>query len=289
MSQRNVLMVGLTESGKTTFLAALWHLLNENSADTVLKQDGWPPERGYLNTIAHRWLSCAPQERTKALAPDKAFMKLSSADGTSSGEVWFPDLSGEMFQSQWEDRHWNVQYDEILDAASGAIVFIHVEKVIEPVAIDLERELAAMIAATDGDDAESENGDTPVVPWEPQFAPTQTVMVDLLQLLHWRLRRPRFPVAVVLSAWDKVDDGATAPIDWLRARLPLFAQYLESNSAVMPHCVYGVSAQGGDYSSDTEALSEKHNQWERIIVQAPADLTYDLTHVVRWAFGEAPS
>ena len=37
MAERSIVIIGLPESGKTTFLAALWHLITERDVDTVLR------------------------------------------------------------------------------------------------------------------------------------------------------------------------------------------------------------------------------------------------------------
>ncbi len=37
MPERSVVIIGLPASGKTTFLAALWHLVTARDVDTVLR------------------------------------------------------------------------------------------------------------------------------------------------------------------------------------------------------------------------------------------------------------
>jgi type IV secretory pathway ATPase VirB11/archaellum biosynthesis ATPase len=41
MNERSVVIIGLPESGKTTFLAALWHLITERDVETMVASLGW--------------------------------------------------------------------------------------------------------------------------------------------------------------------------------------------------------------------------------------------------------
>ena len=56
MSERAVVIIGLPESGKTTFLAALWHLITERDVETVLQFHTLRAgTTAHLNEIAARW------------------------------------------------------------------------------------------------------------------------------------------------------------------------------------------------------------------------------------------
>ncbi|MGP1667590.1 MAG: TRAFAC clade GTPase domain-containing protein, partial [Rhodanobacter sp.] len=56
MNERSIVIIGFPESGKTTFLAALWHLITERDVATELRfhtlRSG---EASHLNAIAARW------------------------------------------------------------------------------------------------------------------------------------------------------------------------------------------------------------------------------------------
>lgn len=68
-----------------------------------------------------------------------------------------------------------------------------------------------------------------LVKWTASQAPTQVALTDLLQLfkappLSMSIRK----VAIVFSAWDKVEDDNLTPDQYLASKLPLFDQYLQS-------------------------------------------------------------
>ncbi len=56
MAEGSVVIIGLPSSGKTTFLAALWHLITERDIETRLRfGDLRAGNATHLNVIAARW------------------------------------------------------------------------------------------------------------------------------------------------------------------------------------------------------------------------------------------
>ena len=58
-------VVGLPHSGKTTFLAAIWHLINAGEMSTKLIVKELRGNTAYLNEIADRWRQCASRYTPK--------------------------------------------------------------------------------------------------------------------------------------------------------------------------------------------------------------------------------
>ncbi len=55
MSQKRIMICGLPESGKTTFIAALWYLLSNDEISTALTLESLPENRNYLNSLSRKW------------------------------------------------------------------------------------------------------------------------------------------------------------------------------------------------------------------------------------------
>ena len=51
-------MLGLPGSGKTTFLAALWHQFESAEIETAFIAERLQPDREYLKSIREAWLAC---------------------------------------------------------------------------------------------------------------------------------------------------------------------------------------------------------------------------------------
>jgi GTPase SAR1 family protein len=105
MAERSIVICGLPGSGKTTFLAALWHIVfQRENHDSKLKLDSLKDgEHSHLNAIAGRWLRAQEQIHTETSSGKLVTMNLKDGIGRKV-RMTFPDLSGESYQQMWEAR-----------------------------------------------------------------------------------------------------------------------------------------------------------------------------------------
>ncbi|MGH7436896.1 MAG: TRAFAC clade GTPase domain-containing protein, partial [Polyangiaceae bacterium] len=95
--ERSIVICGLPESGKTTFLAALWHLVTARKVDTKLSFDSLRDgDQTHLNNIVRQWRDAKVQARTSG-QPTLVSMNLLDRSGTKL-RLTFPDLSGESYR-----------------------------------------------------------------------------------------------------------------------------------------------------------------------------------------------
>jgi len=283
MAERSVVIIGLPASGKTTFLAALWHLVTARDVETTLRFGGLRAgDASHLNAIAARWRDAKVQDRTAVSGNRLVSMNLLNSDGVPV-RVTFPDVPGEAYRRMWEDRDCQVEIAEVLQAG-GVLLFIHADTIQTPKWIVDEVALSKRLGL--------EVPDGEVVPWHPRLSPTQVQIVDLLQLL----RTPPLDVgprrlAVMLSAWDKADGEGLSPAAYLEAKLPLLAQYLGRRADLWTSRVYGLSAQGGDYDPveehadrlpAAEDLRNLDRASMRIRLVGIDSKTHDLTEPLAW-------
>ena len=282
-----ILMVGLPGTGKTTFLAALWHVVYWRKVPDSMELVELPDIRDYLVNISDNWTNCKEQIHTPTATEKLIELKLRNPSDGFQAEVVFPDLSGEWFRMQWEDRHWSKAYDQLARDSKGALIFIHPKKVREPQSITQVMELCEVLAEGEepGDEQAVEQGigSAMGVDWKPEFAPTQVQLIDLLQfLLFSPCVRATYRIAVVISAWDIVSALQLEPIEWLRQRLPMLHQFLAANVGVLEAKVFGISAQGGDLTRDEGKLKNTVEPSDRIVVQRGTISSHDITAPVRW-------
>lgn len=276
------LMLGLPGTGKTTFLAALWHVVEAADVGDSLRLHALHGDREHLNRIRDAWLECRALERTTVASEQVVTMKLVSPDGDGNIELVIPDMSGESFRSHLEHRLWPISFDEFVRDTTGLLLFIHPERVSEPVRIDQAEPLYAELDADQASPGDVD--DVAGIPWRRELVPTQVQLIDLLQLVLERASGP-FPkkLAVILSAWDIVSEFHLPPERWLAARLPMLSQYLRANPQQVDVRVYGLSAQGGDLERDIDRLAALDRPSERIIVLAQdVDIHHDVTAPIRW-------
>lgn len=284
MVEKSVVVMGLPGSGKTTFLAALWHLIVGREIDVKLNfvtlRAG---NAAHLNEIARLWQQARVQERT-SVAGDKVVSIAFRVGDEDACTLTFPDMRGEAFRDMWEARECDVDTLQLLKSA-GVLFFVHADKINSPGWVVDEAQQCRELGLP------YEPGEK--VPWKPRLAPTQVQIVDLLQALQM----PPLDVgprrlAIILSAWDKVAVERLSPDKYLARKLPLLAQYLAHG--VTPGWqvrIYGVSAQGGDYDDDNsksdeaESLRAEDVPSKRIQVVLGDAQSHDLTNPLHWLLG----
>lgn len=286
MDSKSVVIAGFPESGKTTFLAALWHLIFEGDVQTKLKFHSLDVgNTSHLEEIANRWRSCLVQDRTKLGGNRLVSMNLINEDGQPV-KVAFPDLAGEGYSELWELRECPMDLVDIY-RAGGVMLFIHADGIRHPIWLTE----AAAIASAIGDELQAGRE----VPWSPELAPTQVQVVGALQLfrespLDIGPRR----LVLMLSAWDKVKNQGKSPLAFLEQQLPLLYQYLHQNADGWEWKVYGLSAQGGDYDSlenqdapsdEANRLREMSRPTERICLVDGESEGHDITEPLAWLVG----
>ncbi len=278
-SDAKVLLIGLPQTGKTTFLAALWHVVDSDEVPNSMRLTKQHGDREYLNRIREMWLSCQELPRTQIGAEENVSMYLSEPGQEDVIELAVPDLSGESFESQWLTRQWTSDYLAVLTDAVGALLFIHPSEIVEPIRIDEANHVMEGLGVEQGNE-EKKSTETP---WDPAEAPTQVKLIELLQFIALGIEgRPlEFRLSVLVSAWDLISD-TTSPEEWVKSILPMLHQFLGANSQVFPHRYFGISAQGGVLANDKEQLALLERPSERILVVGDGSQGHDISDPIRW-------
>lgn len=292
MTDRSVTICGFPESGKTTYLAGLWHLVTARAKQTSLRFESLSNgDFSHLNALSKRWRDGLTQLRTDIRwNQSNQLVTMNLLDGSDAPlRLTFPDLSGESFRMMFEDRDCAPEIADILTRGEGMLFCIHADKIRQPLmVIDVAAQSKALGIDIPGGQK---------IPWSPNLAPTQVQIVELLQLfclppLGLNCRR----IAITLSAWDKVSDEGRTPQGFLAERLPLLDQYLRSGADEWTWRVYGVSAQGGDYEEEEAKLTPSQlvklqelraldEPSLRIRVVSEGTESHDLTEPIAWLIG----
>lgn len=286
MSTSSVVIIGLPSSGKTTFLAALWHVITARDVATKLSFANLKiGNAAHLNTIAARWREAKIQDRTSVSGVRLVSMNLVDDTTGQSLQITFPDVPGEAYRRMWEERDCEAEIAEILKSGD-VLLFIHADTIRSPQWVVDEVNLSKEMGL------DHERGEQPVA-WHPSTTPTQVQLIDFLQMLRQPpLDRGPRRLAIMLSAWDKARHEGLNPREYLASKLPLLAQYLEVKAADWSWSVYGLSAQGGDYedpqasdadlTKSAEELRKLDCASRRIQLVSETGETHDLTEPLAW-------
>ena len=297
----NFVIIGLPASGKTTFLAALWHLIEADETDCRLKLDRYEGDLKYLNSIAEAWRTFKKVPRTSQVVGDvDVAIHFVDSQTDVKGRAFFPDLAGEAFDVQVVSRRCRPIFQKNIDADDGILLFISANAKQDGLSIV---ELNSMMppeehSETRQEKAEPEPGASmsaennherdpnasALAEWEPKKVPAQ---VRIVQILSDLLRPPfmsrKRQLVVILSAWDVVESTKLSPPGWLSANMPLADQFLRTNGDSFSVKIYGVSAQGVSLD-DSEAVGQaaKLTPSHRISIVGPSQRGHDITEPLAW-------
>lgn len=241
MSEKSIMFSGLPESGKTTFLAALWFFIFNSTEDDDYECNTLEDvELEYLNTISKNWASCEEVIRTNQNKIEEVIINIKHKLSEKSMRLWIPDMRGETFNSQFEHREWDEEFDSILDKAYGMLLFVDPRDIKnKPRLIFKENQPFKVFG-------ETMINDNPQQSWTEDLAPSQVKLVDFLQMIDFHKPNVLRKISVVVSCWDEIKTE-TDPEIWCKKEVPLLYQYLYSNDHLFDVKYFGVSAQGGSY------------------------------------------
>lgn len=278
----NLLFVGLPKSGKTTYLAALWHVLEDQSSATKLKRKQNSVDRAYLNLITGAWRACAPVPRTTLQTNETTVALHLEGEGFGEFTLTVPDLGGETFEQQLEHRTVSAAHAALFREANGVLLFVHPD-VQKGTQLTEQDQITAIIGGeTEAASGTTGHGSLPV-PWKVEMLPTQVKLVELLQFLL-EMVELRLRVAVVVSAWDLVAEVGQTPREYVSGRMPLLRQFLDANDDVFDNAVFGISAQGGAIPDDKSKLLGI-DSLKRIKVCHETENDHDITRPLAWLLG----
>jgi hypothetical protein len=281
------LVVGLPRTGKTSFIAALGHVVESGEVPNSLQLVDMGNARDRVNAISKEWLGYREVDRTNFNTETNVIMKLSTPSGENVVELLLPDMTGESFELQWRNREWTKEYDDLARESSGMLLFVHPDKIVEPLSIEEVAHLEGQMTGGDaGHSSASQSGTTPKpTAWNHDCVPTGVQLVELLQFfLDQKDIYPLARIAIIVSAWDKLQDLEITPDEWLAMALPLLDQFLRAARNRVPFRVYGISALGGDINDaeDLERMQNEDKPSNRVIVVGQDSTPHDITAPIKW-------
>lgn len=275
------LIVGMPNSGKSTFIAALRHLLVADEVETTLMLNGLAAEEEHLNRLEREWLNLKPVQRTKPSTEGWVELNIKNRETDELSSLLIPDLRGEAFEQPACAGQCSPDLYSALIDASGLLLFTNADRADDALQIDDLQDILPSADAAAGDAPQAS-------PFIPEDMPEEVKIVELLQAINRdRKSARRRKVAIIVSAWDVVssNDSRTSPQEWFIKNRPMLAQFLETNEDKWALRVYGVSAQGGRLPQDQKKLASMTPS-ERVIVVGHGAAVHDLSAPLHWLMFE---
>lgn len=262
-------VIGLPNSGKTTFLGALaYSLLNNTCNKSAFVMDEID-NVDYIAGLADIWSQCKEVDRTLRNNYVITRLFLKDKDGNKL-ELLIPDQSGEDFKDIISNRSLTDKMHNALQNCDNIFLFINPSKISTDSFInDIKPEFRNSV----GEKIDIFGND---------IMHEQTQYVLLLQDVS-KLRSSCTKLKVIISAWDVYDVDVT-PSELLSKELPLVWQYLKANDNNFECEYWGISAQGGDLSDPEEQirLQSYNNAIERIqVINEDKEVSHDLSILLK--------
>lgn len=293
-----VLLLGMPESGKSTYIGALTHILTSGRRESSLQLVGLAGYQAHAVALEERWLACDEMERTKHRTRQEGSFRVRPAAGGEEAVLLIPDLSGEAFRQTASKGMCLKGLFPALAAADGLVLFTNANRPPDDrILFDAAAQYEAIEAAFAGEmqreglsveePSPSIEPEGAVKPFDPDDMPEEVLLVELLQLLNRRpLDARRRGLALVVSAWDVVKTQET-PETWLARARPMLAQFLHHNSELWDLRVWGVSALGGELPKDADRLRAIKEPSERVQVIGHSAAPHDVAAPISWLMGRA--
>lgn len=292
-------MLGLPGTGKSTYLGALWALIEDPAFQAVTEVD-FRGDRTYVQGLAEAVIGAEPIQRTPTASAEGLEADVEFA-GHGCVTLSLADRSGEQLRELVEERHWLPLLRHEAETLDAILLFVHPGNVHLPIPLRITQPLLggddsdmtaspAPDPATIEPDLSVEAGSagpedgSATTPFTNKRASTAAQIVDALENLV-ELRRDRWPlpVVVVVSAFDLSPNRT--PLEWLNSRLAAVASFLETNTDRVTWTAFGVSAQGGPLPAARAELLAKGDLLERCFAQAADGASVPLSQPVTWALG----
>lgn len=301
----SLLLVGMPNSGKSTFIAALRHLLVADEVPIDLRLVELSESEGHLNRLENTWLDCEVIDRTKPATEGWVELKVQNKKTLALLTLRIPDLRGEAFEQPACIGKCETDLFEALSAANGILLFTNADREDDSLLIDdlvdilgfdnldLDNKIAqpeenidTNEGLTNGSEESSLIEDAEQA-FKPEKMPEEVKLVEFLQVANRRPLVSRLrKIAIIVSAWDVVtatgNDKAITAAQWLETQRPMLAQFIATNTDLWESRVYGVSAQGGKLPRDKTTLKKVRRPSERIRINGHGAEDHDLSAPLRW-------
>lgn len=283
-----VAFLGLPRTGKSTYLGALWQLVQDPAEPTVIERDV-TGDRSYLQRLGDKVALGKEIGRTEISSVEGMQLTLGFEDGDIT--VHIPDLGGETLRLLVEDRIWHQRLQDTIAVSNAMLLFLHPEEVRLPMTIAMADDiLSGLKSSPDGDSPAPDNGydterntEVELPKFQAESACSVAKCIDALENILMN-QRGRWPIrlGIVISAWDTVE-GSPTPESWLKDRAPALYSFAQANNDMIEWSLFGVSAQGGRLPSQRDELLARGNVRDRVFARNASGVAVPVTEPLRWA------
>jgi hypothetical protein len=261
MDKTHYFMVGMPSGGKTSYIVRLCSqlLMDEGNMMYHLLEGEMPQGYEYIKEQLDKMQSFQNIMRTFENTYFNMTLPLRNDEGKRFS-LMIPDLSGEYYRKLVEERYVDKKIYDGLQQAEQILFFLNPETMEKEERLEYGEISAIKLIDESMDTMKEGRFDDEI---EESEKATQSQVVELLQILLYLVKK-QVTIKFVISAWDRIEKkqqgNKIIPEEYLKNNFPLLHQCVISNTDRMEYEIFGVSAQGAEYSDEEEMKKlEKDN------------------------------
>lgn len=283
MTGKRILIAGLPDAGKTTYIAALNGVMSQDG-DFSLQLDGKASQWTYVNDMTNKWLE--GETVTHSTDEEAKFIKwpLKNKDGQRI-DLTIPDMKGEYYYDII-NNDFDPKLAKFCEEADGILYFINGMSrfVLKEHFMNMQNDRNGEYAdADDGANKEidetKQREEADKIKLKPENM--QDVTKNLLVIKYLRELMGDVKIVVAISSWDE-RKGYNSIDDYFKQMCPAIYNYVTKNFSNSMLC--GVSAQGVKYGSEDSAklneLTEKGKRAYIFTDEKKFDLALPLQYLI---------
>lgn len=269
---KNCLIAGLPDSGKSTYIGALWHVVQYDTDKIdlalVASDDNLPENTAQLTALSKCWHNVEDMDRTSNDVPNSISFILKKKNENTEFTLNVPDFRGESIR-QIVTKNQPPELDEWCQKADSLLYMMS----------NVDAGVFADDYNIDADESTTTINSKEIPPLEPKNM--TPAALNMLLIRYLREHTGCKKVVICLSAWDKISkiNNEITPEDYLCDHSPALYNLIKYHFPKAQF--YGLSAQGDAYGYEEQA---KGKNKKRVVTTECRKVLQELTMQGKRAF-----
>lgn len=254
MEEIKILIAGLPNAGKTTYIAALNGAIQQEG-DFCLSYVDRSSELQYVNRITRQWLAGKIVDHSTDDEPKFINWPLRKRNGDVI-TITIPDMKGEIYQDII-NNDFNEGLVEYCKGVSG--IFLFINGIVKPVLKEHIRSIISNDAKSDTQNRQADAEDVSLT-----LDKINPVVKVLLVLKYLRNLIGDVRLALAVSSWDEIESTHHSIDEYMKSECSALYNYVKYHFS--DYKFYGVSAQGLKYEGHSGSLDTITSEGKRAYV-----------------------
>lgn len=282
MADKKILIAGLPNAGKSSYIGALNGIMNQDGdfclSPALEKASEWP----YVNSLTEKWLECQIVDHSSDGETKYIKWPLKKKDGQEV-VITIPDMKGETYYDIINNE-FDPKLADFCKGATGILFFINnMNRFV------LKEHALKLVVEENGADKDVKEEDYTQTASKAEadklklnVSTMPDVTKNLLVIRYLRKLMGNVKIVVAVSSWDEKKNYKTIE-DYCKKICPAIYNYVKNHFDY--YRFYGVSAQGVKYGEEDADFNKLTETGKRAYVYTDQKI-FDLSHPLDFLISE---